>query len=90
MSENDLLEEYINPLGIKLLFNAKTLFCFNGCWSHERTHSIESRRNGAQVIILDACKYLVYVIFSSREGQSSSFIKLEQIIKFVEVYFASH
>ena len=35
------MEEYINPLGIKLLFNAKTFFCFNGCWSYERTHSIE-------------------------------------------------
>ena len=38
--ESAVLEEYINPLGIKLLFNAKTFFCFNGCWSHERTHSI--------------------------------------------------
>ena len=39
-----ILEEYINPLGIKLLFNAKTIFCFNGCWSHERTHFIEGNR----------------------------------------------
>ena len=35
--ESAILEEYINPLGIKLLFNAKTFFCFNGCLSHERT-----------------------------------------------------
>ena len=39
-----ILEEYINPLGIKLLFNAKSFFCFNGCWSHERTHFIEGNR----------------------------------------------
>ena len=38
--ESAILEEYINPLGIELLCNAKTFFCFNGCWSHERTHSI--------------------------------------------------